>query len=79
MEFLVSGPVEDVDRTALVDKHLLDRVVLEFNCHDHGIVLLVVDVVEIIVSKGDGRHTMFMVRIGYVIDGLEVTKVFLPD
>ena len=74
---MVSGPVEDVDRTALVDKHLLDRIVFEFDRDDHGIVLLVVDAVKIIVSKGHGRHTTSVVRMGYVIDGLEMTEVFL--
>ena len=61
----------------MVDKHLLDRVVLEFDRDDHGIVLLVVDAVEIVVSKGDGRHTTSMVRMSYVIDKLEMTEVFL--
>jgi len=61
----------------LVDKHIFYRVVLEYYSDDHGIILLVVDIVEVIVSKGNGRHATSVVRLGYVIDILEVTEVFL--
>jgi len=33
--------------------------------------------VEVIVNKGNGQHAMFVVRVGYVIDGLGVKEVFL--
>jgi len=77
LEFLVSCPLEDVNGTVLVDKHLFYCVVFEFHSDYHGLMLLVVDAVEIVVSKGDGGHATSVVRVSYVIDGLEVTEVFL--
>ena len=77
MEFLVGCPVEDVNLTTLVNKHLLYRAVLKLYGDDNGVILLVVHAVEIIINKGNGRHAAFVVRVGYVINGLEVTKVFL--
>jgi len=32
---------------------------------------------EIIVCEGDGRHVASVVGVGYVVDGLEVAKIFL--
>jgi len=74
---LVGCLVEDVNRTALIDKHLLYRVVLEIYSDEHRVILLMGDAVEVIVSKGNGRHVASVVRLGYVIDGLEGAKVFL--
>ena len=56
---------------------LFDRVVLEFDCHDHEVVLLVVDAMEIIVCKDNGRHVTSVVRVGYVVNGLELAEMFL--
>ena len=53
-EFLICGPVEDVDRAALVNKDFLNGVVFDFNSDDHGVVLLVVEAVKVIISENDG-------------------------
>ena len=63
----------------MVDEDLFYRVVLEFNRDDHGVVLLVVDVVEIIVDKGNGRHAASVVGVGYVVNGLELSDMFLSS
>jgi len=76
---LVSGLVKDVNRTALVDKHLFNRAVFELDGDDHGVILLVVDAMEIGVSECDGGHSTSIVRVGYVVDGLNVTKIFLSS
>jgi len=34
---------------------------------------------EIGVGEGDGGHAMSIVGAGYVVDGLDITKVFLPS
>jgi len=41
--------------------------------------LLLIDVMEIGVSEGDGGHSASMVGVSYVVDGLDVAKVFLPS
>ena len=76
---MVSGLVKDFDGTTLVDKYLFNRVVLKFNGDDHGVILLVIDAMEIIVGEGDGGHSAFVVTMGYIVDGLDVTKVFFPS
>jgi len=35
--------------------------------------------VEINVDKGNGRHAAYVVRMGYVANGLELIEVFLPS
>jgi len=32
---------------------------------------------EIIVCKGNGRHAAFVVGVGYVVNGMELVKMFL--
>jgi len=53
--------------------------VLEFNGDEHGVILLVVDAMEIVTSEGDKGHSPSVVSVGDVVDGLDVTKVFLPN
>ena len=63
----------------MVDDDLFDRVVLEFDYNDHGVVLLVVDAMEITVCKDNGRYSAFVVRVGYVVNGMELAKMFLSS
>jgi len=77
LEFLIGGPVEDVDRAALVNKDFLNGVVFDFNSDDHGVVLLVVDAVKVVVCKDDGRHVASVMGMGNIVDGLNMAEVFL--
>jgi len=74
---LIGGPVEDVDRAALVDKDFLNGVVFDFNSDDHGVVLLVVEAVKVVVYEDDGRHAASVIGMGNVVDGLNMAEVFL--
>ena len=64
---MISCPVKDVCGIALVDKHLFNDVVLEFDGDDHGVILLVIDVMEIVVSEGGG-HSASIMKVYYVVD-----------
>jgi len=37
-----------------------------------------IDAMEVIVCEGCGRHATSVVGVGYVVDGLELAKMFLP-
>jgi len=76
-EFLICYPGEDVNEAALVDKDFLDCVVFYFNNDDHGVVLLVIEVVEVVIREGDGRHAASVMGMGNMVDGLDTTEVFL--
>jgi len=78
LEFLIGGPVENVNRAALVNKDFLDGVVFDFNNDDHGVVLLVVKAVKVVICEDDGRDATSMMRMGNVVDGLNMAEVFLP-
>jgi len=77
LEFLVGGPVEDIERAALVYKDFLNSVVFDFNRGDHGVILLVVEAMKVVISKDDGRHATSMVGMGDMVDGLDMTEVSL--
>ena len=70
LEFLVSGPVEDINRAALINKDFLNGIILDFDSDDHGVILLVVEVVKVIICEYNRRHAASVVGIGYVVDGL---------
>jgi len=38
---------------------------------------LVIEVVEVIVRKGDWRHAVFVMGMGNMVDGLDMAEVFL--
>jgi len=67
---LVSGPVEDVNRAALINKDFLNSIILDFDSDDRGVILLVVEVVEVIIYEYNGGHTASVVGIGDMVDGL---------
>jgi len=74
---LIGGPVEDVDRAALVNKDFLNGIVFDFNSDDHGVILLVVETVKVVVYEDDGRHAASVMGVGNVVDGLNMAEVFL--
>jgi len=73
---LICGPVEDVDRAALVNKDFLNGVVFDFNSDDHGVVLLVVEAVKVVVCEVDMRHAVSVMGMGNMVDGLDMAEVF---
>jgi len=77
LEFLVGGPVENINGAALVDKDFLNGVVLDFNSDDHGVILVMVEAMKVVICEDDGRHTTFVVGMGDMIDGLNMVEVFL--
>jgi len=79
LEFLVGGPVEDVNRAVLVHKDFLNGVGFYFNRDDHGVILLVVEAMKVVICEDDGRHAALVVGMGDMVDGLDMTEVFLSD
>jgi len=77
LEFLVGGPVEDVNGVALVDEDFLNGVVFNFNSDDHRVILLMVNAMKVVICEDDGRHTTSVVGMGDMIDGLDMVEVFL--
>ena len=75
LEFLVSGPVEDIDGAALINEDFLNSVVFDFNSDNHGVILLMVEAVKVIICEDDRRHTTFVVGMGDVVDGLDMAEV----
>jgi len=64
LEFLICCSVEDVNGAALVDKDFLDCVVFDFNSDDHGVVLLVIEAMEVVFRKCDRRHATSVMGMG---------------
>ena len=74
---MVGGPVKDVNGAALIYQDFLNGVIFDFNCDDHGVILLVVEAMEVVVCEYDGGHTSSVMGLGDVVDGLYVAEVFL--
>ena len=68
MEFLVSGPVKDINRAAPINKDFLNSIIFDFNSDDHGVILLVVEAVKVIICEYDRRHPASVVGMGDVVD-----------
>jgi len=77
LDFLISCLVEDANGAALVDKDFLDCVVFDFDSDDHGVVLLVIEVVEVVVREGDGRHAAYVMGMSNMVNGLDMAELFL--
>jgi len=77
LEFLVGGPVKDVNGAALVDKDFLNGVIFDFNSDDHGVILLMVEAMKVIICEDDGRHAASVVGMGDMVDGLDMAEVSL--
>ena len=78
LEFLIRSPIEDVDGAALVDEDFLDCVVFYFDGDDHKVILLVIKALKIVVREGYWGHATSMMRMGDVVDGLDMAEVSLP-
>ena len=78
MEFLICSPIEDVDGDALVEEDFLNCVVFYFDGDDHRVILLVIKALKIIVREGYRGHATFVMRMGDVVDGLDMAEVSLP-
>jgi len=70
-------PVEDANGAALVDKDFLDCIVFYFDSDDHGVVLLVIEAVEVVVRESDGRHAAYVMGMSNMVNGLDMAEVFL--
>jgi len=79
LEFLVGGPIKDVNGAALVDKDFLNGVVFDFNSDDHGVILLMVEVMKFVICEDDGRYAASLVGMGDMVDGLDMAEVFLSS
>jgi len=75
---LVRIPIEDVNRAALVNEDFLDCIVFYFNGDDHRVILLVIKALKIVVREGYGGHATFVMRMSYMVDGLDMAEVSLP-
>jgi len=79
LEFLIGGPIEDVNGAALIDKDFLNDVVFDFNSDDHGVILLMVEAMKVVICEDDGRHAASMVEMGDMVDGLDMAEVSLSS
>ena len=77
LEFLVGGLVEDIHGTALIDEDFLNNVVFDFNRDNHGVILLMVEAMEVVIYEDDRRHATSVVGVGDMVDGLDMTEVSL--
>ena len=77
LEFLVGGPVKNINGAALVDKDFLNDIVLDFSSDDHGVILVMVEAMKVVICEDDGRYTTSVVGMGDMIDGLDMAEVFL--
>ena len=77
LNFLICCPVEDANGATLVDKDFLDYVVFDFDSDDHGVVLLVIEAVEVVVREGEWRHAVYVMGMSNMVNGLDMAEVFL--
>jgi len=77
LKFLVRSPIEDVDGAAFVDEDFLDYVIFYFNGDDHRVILLVIKALKIVTREGYEGHATSVMRMGDVVDGLDMVEVFL--
>jgi len=77
LKFLVVGPVEDLNRVALINKDFLNGVVFDFNSDDNGVILLMVEAMKVVICEDDRRHATSVVGMGDMVDGLDMAEVFL--
>jgi len=54
----------------LVNEDLLDDIIFQLHLDNHGVILLVIEAMEIIVCEGFGGHATSVVGVGDVVDGL---------
>jgi len=56
---------------------IFDCVIFYFNGDDHRVILLVIKAVKIVIHEGYGRHAASVIRMGDVVDGLDMAEVSL--
>jgi len=61
----------------LIHKDFLNSIILNFDDDDHGVILLVVEVVEVIICEYNGGHRASVVGMGDMVDGLYMAEVSL--
>jgi len=61
----------------LIYKDFLNSIIFDFNSDDHGVILLVVEAVEVVICEYDGGHMAFVVEMGDMVDGLYMAEVSL--
>jgi len=61
----------------LIHKDFLNSIILDFDGDDHGVILLVVEVLEVIICEYNRRHTASVVGMGDMVDGLYMAEVSL--
>jgi len=61
----------------LIHKDFLNNIIFDFAGDDHGVILLVVEAVEVIICEYDGGHTASVVGVGDMVDGLYIAEVSL--
>ena len=59
----------------MIHKDFLNGIIFDFNGDDHGVVLLVVEAVEIVIREYDGGHTTFVIGMSDMVDGLYMAEV----
>ena len=64
----------------MINKDFLNSIIFNFDGDDHGVILLVVEAVEVVICEYDGGHTASVVGMGDMVDGLYMAEVlFLAD
>ena len=61
----------------MIHKDFLNGIIFDFNGDDHGVILLVVEAVEVVVCEYDGGHTSSVMGLSDMVDGLYMAEVFL--
>jgi len=61
----------------LIYKDFLNSIIFDFNGDDHGVILLVVEAVEVVICEYDGEHTTSVVGMSEMVDGLYMAEVSL--
>ena len=61
----------------MIHEYFLNGIVFDFDGDYHGVVLLVVEAVEVVICEYDGGHTTSVVGMSDMVDELYMAKVFL--
>ena len=59
----------------MIHKDFLNNIIFDFDGDDHGVILLVVEAVEVIVCEYNGRHAASVVGMGDMVDGLYMAEM----
>ena len=62
----------------MVNEDFLDGVVFYLDGDDHRVILVVIKAMKIVVREGYGGHSTSVMRMGDVLDGLDMAEVSLP-